>query len=108
VGEARVELGPVVAARVPDDAVVVAGRIGEEIEIGGRELVRRVALADLPRASGVARPTKLLREAIAPLIAVLPGLMVSLLPLPLTPGVAATATSASNWNTAWTPSSRSW
>jgi len=50
---------------------------------------------------GVLMPTKLLRESRAPVTAVLAGLMVSLLPLGLLPGVAATSTCASSWNTAW-------
>src|SRR5207244_10458995 len=50
VGKARVELRAVVASRVPDDYVVIAGSVGEEIKISGGELVWRVALADLQRA----------------------------------------------------------
>ena len=40
-------------------------------------------------------------SARAPVIAVLPGLIVSLFPFGLLPGVAATSTCASIWNTAW-------
>ena len=47
VGQAGVELGPVVASGIAHDAVVVAWRIGEEVEVRRHRLVRRVVLAQL-------------------------------------------------------------
>ena len=47
-----VELGAVVPAAIAHDAVVVGGRIGEEVEVRGHGLVWRVVLAGLDGAVG--------------------------------------------------------
>ena len=63
-------------------------------------------LPSLIAPAGVLTPTKVSREPSVPLTALLPGLMVSLLPLFFAPGVAAAETSASIWKTPCKPSAK--